>query len=153
MSVRASSAVSGAASAPTRRGWVRASGEDGPDGAARLLREEPHHAHRGSLVEDREQDGLLVHRGDVDALRTPWWKSTENSVSPSSSAMAPVERERPRGEGADGHRVEGRALAGGGQELTAPIDEQGLRGARLLEEAPEHLPSMRVASFSWMTRS
>ena len=84
--------------------------------------------------------------------RTPWWKSTENSVSPRSSAMAAVEEKAPA--------------------ARAPMDTVSKVGLlpvearscplRSMSRASEALASsrklestcpMRVASFSWMTRS
>src|SRR5438132_11556072 len=44
--------------------------EHAPDRAAGLAGEEPHHANRGALVEDGEEDRLVVDGRDVDrALR------------------------------------------------------------------------------------
>src|SRR5439155_12807562 len=43
-------------------------GEDLADGDGRLLGKEPDHAHGRPLAEDGEQNGLIVHRGDMKAL-------------------------------------------------------------------------------------
>ena len=57
------------ANSPTRLGRAAARlGQHDADALARVLGEQAHHPHRRALVEDGDQDGVVVHRRDVDRL-------------------------------------------------------------------------------------
>ena len=91
--------------------WPRARGvEHGLDGAARLLREQPHHAHRRLLAEDREQDGLVVDGGDVDALARPLVEEHRELRLAEQARDRAGRAEGPRGQRPDRHGVERRRL-------------------------------------------
>src|SRR5256714_8336425 len=93
--------------------------EDRAEALAGLAREQSHHADRGPLVEDREQDRVVVDDADVQALLGALVEEHRELAL----AQQPGERRRRAeaagGEGADGDRVERARRAREGHGLTA----------------------------------
>src|SRR5438876_416177 len=108
--------------------------EDRAEALAGVAREQSHHADGGPLVEDGEQDRVVVHGADVQALL----QALVEEHRELALAQQPGERRRRAegagGEGGDGDRVEGARRAREGKRLAAAIDQQHGGAARVAEE-------------------